>query len=138
MRIVLCSALLLLNVACGGGGPAATGAASPAPAARPRSVATLGIVSPKPGEVVHAHTVTLRIALKDGKIVAATSANLKPDEGHVHVLLDGRLVTMTASLAVPLDDLANGAHDVRVEYVASDHAPFAPRVVASVSFQVAA
>jgi hypothetical protein len=138
MRIASLSALALIAVACGGGTPATQSAGSPSASARPSSTATVRIVSPKEGDVVRARSVTLRIALSGGKIVTATSQNLKPDEGHLHVLIDGRLVTMTGTLAVPLTDLANGAHDVRVEFVASDHAPFAPRVVATSSFEVAA
>lgn len=134
----LAAALLLaaLTAACGGGTSQATPeASSPAPA-RPSSTARLKILDPKSGDAQSGPTVTLRVGLTEGKIVDFTSSNLKPNEGHLHVLLDGRLVSMTLGLEQKIPDVAAGSHVIRVEFVASDHAPFAPRVVQEVTFEV--
>ena len=65
-----------------------------------------------------------------------TSTNLSPDEGHVHVLLDGSLISMNYRLGDEIPDVEPGAHRIQVEFVATDHAPFDPRVTAVTSFQV--
>ena len=49
--------------------------------------------------------------------------------------VDGKLVTMTYGLSQQLH-LTPGTHTVQAEFVASDHRPFANRVVAAVVFQV--
>lgn len=85
----------------------------------------------------HSATVPLRLKLEGGEIVpATTTGNVQPDEGHVHVYLDNNLVTMTASLSTDLQDVAPGQHLVEVEFVANDHFPFDPRVLAAVAFEV--
>jgi hypothetical protein len=50
--------------------------------------------------------------------------------------LDDHLVTMTASTDTMLTDLTPGEHILEVEFVANDHAPFDPRVLAKVTFEV--
>jgi hypothetical protein len=62
---------------------------------------------------------------------------LRPDEGHIHLSLDGQLVAMPSQLTDPLPLLRAGSHTVEAEFVASDHLPFADRVVAAVTFTVA-
>jgi hypothetical protein len=52
------------------------------------------------------------------------------------VLLDDALISMTEGLQQTITDVSPGLHRVTVEFVASDHAPFDPRVVAVVEFQV--
>ncbi len=64
-----------------------------------------------------------------------TSTNLAPDEGHLHLKLDGKLVSMTPGLIETLD-VTPGSHVVEVEFVANDHLPFDPRVLAAVPFTV--
>ena len=125
--------------ACGGGGspPSSTTTATTA-AARPSSTAKLTILSPKTGSVVHGSTVNLRIGLAGARIVKQTSTNLAPDEGHVHVLLDGLLISMNYGLTETIPDVTPGQHLVQVEFVANDHAPFDPRVIAVTSFEVQA
>jgi hypothetical protein len=50
--------------------------------------------------------------------------------------VDGRLVAMDYGLHERLPTLAPGQHLVQVEFVAADHAPFEPRVLAQAAFQV--
>ena len=114
-------------------------ASSPTPtvsADRPASPAKLAILSPKNGQVVHGTTVEMKVSLKDAKIVPATSATIVPDEGHLHVILDDQLISMTGDTTQLLSNLTPGQHLLKVEFVASDHAPFDPRVIAAVAFEV--
>jgi hypothetical protein len=120
--------------ACSSGSAVGPAVSSPTARTRPSSSGTLSIVSPKQGETVKGGSVLLELGLTGARIVPLTTSNLKPNEGHVHVLLDGRLVTMTSSLEERIPNVPAGAHVVRAEFVASDHAPFNPRVVAEVSF----
>jgi hypothetical protein len=124
-------------VACGGGGD---GSGSPSstlsPIARPSSTAELAVVSPENGEIVHGSTVALRVDLEGAKIVPQTTTDIAPDEGHLHVLLDDTLISMTGKTRQRIRDVAAGSHRLMVEFVASDHAPFDPRVVAVVAFEV--
>jgi hypothetical protein len=112
-------------------------AVSPA-ADRPSSTASIAIVSPKQDEVVRGSTTELKVKLTGGEIVQQTSTDLQPDQGHLHVIVDDHLVTMTASTDTTLTDLTPGTHILQVEFVANDHAPFDPRVLAKTSFEVKA
>lgn len=127
----------LMASACGGDGTSPASPTTPTTvAARPSSTATLTITSPKSGSVVHGSTVDLRIALEGARIVKQTSTTLTPDEGHVHVLLDGVLISMNYGLTETIPDVTPGKHLLQVEFVATDHAPFDPRVIAVTSFEV--
>ena len=125
----------------GSGGQAASGgqASSPpstAAAQRPSSTAKLLIASPHNGQVVRGGSVQLRLDLRNAKIVAATTSNIRPDQGHVHVMLDGRLISMNYGLQEVLPKLAAGTHVLQVEFVAADHLPFDPRVLTQAAFEV--
>lgn len=136
--IAFTGALALVLAACGGSTPGAddrTGATGP-PAERPSSTATLAIVSPRNGAVVTGTSVDLRVRLEGAKIVAQTTQRIEPDEGHLHVVLDGALISMTEGTEQTIPDLTTGLHRIQVEFVASDHVPFDPRVVSVVSFEV--
>ncbi|MEO8476692.1 MAG: hypothetical protein ABI572_06530 [Actinomycetota bacterium] len=111
---------------------------SMAPGPRPSTAATVAIVSPKNGETVRASAVALKISLDGGSISTTTSTDLVPDEGHLHIVLDDRLISMTSGLASVIPDVTPGTHLLKVEFVANDHAPFDPRVIAAVSFEVRA
>ena len=106
-------------------------------ALRPSTTARLTIVSPGPGAIYRGNpaVVPIMLRLTGGRIVAFTSSRLVPNEGHVHVYLDGGLVSMAYSLEQPLD-VFPGRHVLTAEFVAVDHTPFSPRVVASVRFTV--
>jgi hypothetical protein len=137
--IIAMLALALTTAACAGGTPdtSHTTAVSPTSASRPSSTAKLKILSPKEGETVTGTTVAVEVSLAGAKIVKPVSTVLKPNEGHIHVSLDGALVTMTASLRTVVP-VSPGHHVVEVDFVANDHGPFNPPVVAVVSFDVKA
>jgi hypothetical protein len=137
--VLLAGALL---TGCASGGPAAGPATSPPasapPSPRPSSPARLTILSPSNGEVVHGATVHVRLALKGARIVHATTTHISPTTGHVHVYLDGKIVSMNYSLDNTIPNVTPGQHVLRVEFVASDHLPFDPRVIEGVAFVVKA
>jgi Family of unknown function (DUF6130) len=136
-KLALIVATALVLAACGSseGEDRGTGATAPT-SDRPSSTAKLAIVAPKVGQVVHGSSVDLRVKLRDAKLVPATTTHIVPDEGHLHVILDDTLISMTEGLEQTIPDLAPGEHRIMVEFVASDHAPFDPRVVSVVAFEV--
>ena len=67
-----------------------------------------------------------------------TTTDIQPDEGHLHILIDDRLLTMTASLDQKVPDVSPGQHLLKVEFVAGNHLPFDPPVLDEVGFKVAA
>ena len=138
-RSLLVVSVVFALSACGSGGSTPPTTSSPTPtvsADRPASPAKLTIISPKNGQVVHGTTVQMKVSLKDATIVPATSATIVPDEGHLHVILDDQLISMTGDTTQLLSNLTPGQHLLKVEFVASDHAPFDPRVIAAVAFEV--
>lgn len=109
----------------------------PPPAAvRPRSTATIAFVTPTKGQIVTGDQLDVRLRLEGGRIVPSSSTTLAPDTGHIHLFLDGAIVSMTYGTVqkVPITDLSPGPHRLQAEYVAADHAPFQPRVTATVVF----
>ena len=140
LAVVIASALSA--GACGSGNDSSSSPSSSATptvsADRPASPAKLTIVSPTNGQVVNGTTVEMKVSLKDAKIVPATTSDIVPDEGHLHVILDDQLISMTGDTTQSLANLTPGQHLLKVEFVASDHAPFDPRVIAVVAFEVQA
>ncbi len=106
--------------------PAASASANSAP--RPSSPAVLELVSPTAGETITGATVHVAVTLSGAHIVQATTTNVRPDEGHVHLYLDGTLVYMNYGLTQDLP-VQPGTHAIHAEFVAADHVPFNPRVV---------
>jgi len=129
--LLLVTALLLAGCA-----PRAQNSpAQPATQVRPRSTASLRIVTPVPGAVVTGRTLHVRLQLTGATITPETSTHLTPDRGHIHLILDGRVVSMAygAEQDVPVTP---GDHLLQAEFVATDHFPFNPRVVTSATFTV--
>jgi hypothetical protein len=106
-------------------------------AARPSTNAKIIILSPRPGQVLRGNPATVRVRLRvlGARIVRQTSTHLAPDKGHIHLYLDGALVTMlyaTTTTIYPYPD----THRLEAQFVAVDHGPFSPPVTARVTFRV--
>ena len=108
--------------------------------ARPASTASITIQKPTAGEVVHGNQLEVVMTLPGGTIVNTTSTKLTPDTGHIHLLIDDKLLSMTYGLVQVLDlsGITPGQHTLEAEFVAADHGPFDPPVQASVTFTKAA
>jgi hypothetical protein len=113
-----------------------TGAIPMASGPRPTSTATIAIVRPRPGATASGDTLEVVMTLAGGRIVDTTSTNLSPDTGHIHLSVDGALVSMTTGVVQVIDirSLPPGEHRLTAEFVAADHGPFDPRVTATVTF----
>lgn len=103
---------------------------------RPASTATLTIRRPAAGEDAHGAQVEVVMELTGGRVIDTATTTLTPDTGHIHLSLDGRLVSMTYGVVqlVDLTGLTPGSHTLRAEFVAADHGPFNPRVASTVRF----
>jgi hypothetical protein len=117
----------------GGSGTPATTAASAAP--RPSSPAKLTILTPHNGQTVK-EGAELRLGLDGAEIVNQTTTRIQGDQGHIHLLVDGKLVNMNYGLRQRLPELTPGQHVLQVEFVAADHAPFDPRILTQAAFTV--
>lgn len=124
--------LLVLCAACS----SATSASGSLPGARPSSPAKVQIVTPTDGEVIHGSVVDVKVRLENATIVPVTTTNITPDQGHLHLYLDDQIESMNFSTSATLTAVQPGLHVLRVEFVASDHLPFDPRVIAEVAFEV--
>lgn len=134
-RVAALLGVALVMCACGASG---SGGGSPTPNAsptvdlstRPSSPAVLSITSPTPNQVVHGSTVHVVVSLQNATVVQATSTQINPTEGHVHLYLDNQLIYMAYQLQqdVPVHP---GVYTLKAEFVASDHFPFNPRVYSS-------
>jgi hypothetical protein len=127
-----CAAVALTAVfagACGGGGPPA----------RPATNAELQIVNPMPNEVT-GPDVHIEFRLVGATVVpaAVVKGPLRGDQGHIHVSLDGKLVSMAYGLVQELNGLTPGTHLLQGEFVAVDHLPFRNRVRTGLVFRVSA
>jgi uncharacterized lipoprotein YmbA len=135
--ILLPSASLLLSLAlaltaCASPeASTATPSAASSPSARPSSSAIVTITSPKNGEAVTGTKVKVTVSLENARIVSATTTNIRPDQGHLHLYVNNVLTSMNYQLDQELTVHA-GTYAVKVEFVAADHAPFNPRVISPV------
>lgn len=135
IRVALTVAILCVaTVAACSTPPATTGpaitftpAASPTPAPRPSSEATVSIAEPANGATVIDTSVHVVLQLDGATIVEETTTTIRPDEGHVHLYLNGQVVSMNYGLVQDLP-VTPGTYVLRAEFVAADHAPFNPRV----------
>lgn len=107
---------------------------------RPASTARLAIEEPGAGERIPQGTpIPVRLDLSGARVVEETTSTIVRDEGHIHLTLDGRLLSMTYDASAPMmlpSGLDPGDHRLEVEFVATDHAPFSPRVRAETDFEV--
>ena len=88
----------------------------------------MALVSPTQGESVTGGVVHVVVSLTGATIVSATTTNIRPDQGHIHLYVDNNLVSMNYGTQQDLP-IAPGTHILHVEFVASDHVPFNPRVI---------
>jgi hypothetical protein len=114
----------------GGAGPTPGASAAASAGTRLSSPAKVAIVQPTAGEQVTGSTVHIVLSLTGAEIVSATTTNVRPDQGHVHLYVDNVLVSMNYGLEQDLP-VHPGTYVLKAEFVASDHAPFNPRVWSS-------
>jgi hypothetical protein len=102
------------------------------------SSARLHFISQRAGQTFRGDpaSIVVRLQLVGGRIVPLTSTRLRPDQGHIHLFVDGALVSMGIGLSRALE-LVPGRHVLQAEFVAADHAPFRPPIRTSVAFRVA-
>ena len=134
--VLLAVAALALAACSGGDGGSAAPATTTVAAARPSSPAKLTIETPRNGQTVRQARPEVRLNLVGAKIVSQTTTHIQGDEGHIHLIVDGKLVNMNYGLSQRLPQLTPGQHVLQVEFVAADHAPFEPRVLTQAAFQV--
>ena len=94
---------------------------------RPSSPASVEILEPATASTVKGETAHIELQLDGATIVPETTTQLRPDQGHVHLYVNGILVSMNYGLEqdIPVEP---GTLVLKAEFVASDHAPFNPRV----------
>jgi hypothetical protein len=135
-RLALAALAVVLLGACSSGGSSTSTPAPTSLAARPASTARLTIVAPRNGQTISRQASEVRLDLTGAKIVSQTTTRIRPDQGHIHLLVDGKLVAMNYGLNERLPSLTPGQHLVQVEFVAADHAPFDPRILTQAAFTV--
>jgi len=132
--LALALALLVgaLATACAPG----TSSSSTTSTTRPTTAAKLAILSPEPGATT-GPSILLKLQLTGATVVSPQEVTgIVPTQGHIHVSVDGKLVSMAFGLTQPVRGLTPGQHTILASFVASDHRPFANQVVATVVFQV--
>ncbi len=119
--------------------PTTAGQATPG-GVRPSSTATVSFERPAADQRAAGDQLDVVLDLQGGRIVDTSSTTLTPDTGHIHLLVDGSVVSMTYGLvqAVDLRRLEPGEHTLEAEFVAADHGPFDPRVTTTIRFETAA
>src|SRR5438093_7621577 len=122
--------------ACSSGTGASSGPATGAASDRPSSPATVQIITPTNGAVLHGSTVAVKVKLIGATIVPTTTTNIVPTQGHLHLYADDQIESMNFSTTTTIGGVSPGLHTLKVEFVASDHLPFDPRVIAQVAFEV--
>jgi len=129
-RAVLIVGVVLIVAGCSAGGASPSpseGAVPSAAGPRPSSPATIVITQPASGATVTGTSVHVVLQLTNAEIVKTTTTNIRPDQGHVHLYIDNNLVSMNYGLEQDLP-VHPGTYVLKAEFVASDHAPFNPRV----------
>lgn len=129
------AALLAAAVATGCATKSNTGTSQVQLQNRPRSTATVSVIEPVAGTTLEGARVMVRVSLKGAQVIPQTKTDLRPDEGHIHLFLDGKIVSMTYGLEQQID-VDKGTHLLQAEFVAADHIPFNPRVISAVTFTV--
>jgi len=127
-RLFVAVALAVLVAAClQPGTPTQAAAPSGSLGPRPSSPATVEILQPTANSTVTGTSVHIVLKLTGATIVQQTTTAIKPDEGHVHLYVNNVLVSMNYGLEQDIP-VQPGSLVLKAEFVASDHAPFNPRV----------
>lgn len=135
MRVVGVAAVLVALVGCGNS--SSKGSTAATTTKRPSTTAKLQILQPTPNQVTGT-SVTVQVNLIGATIVPATNVGTPKsgNEGHIHLSVDGKIVQMAYQSTYQLTGLTPGQHNLSAEFVATDHLPFANRVIAAVLFTV--
>jgi len=96
----------------------------------------VSIDRPANGAVLHGSNVPIVVEVSGGEIVPTTTSAISPTRGHLHVSVDDRIVSMNFGRTDVVRGVAPGLHVLQVEFVASDHLPFEPRVISRTTFEV--
>ncbi|MGH2721409.1 MAG: hypothetical protein ACRDJO_07380 [Actinomycetota bacterium] len=128
--------VLALVVALAAGCSGESGGGTPTSAPRPSSTGMVSIVEPTPGTVVSGDMIHVKVEVDGARILADPGiVAVKPDEGHIHVSLDGKLQNMLYDDETDVA-VTPGRHLLEVEFVAGDHIRFNPAVKQAVTFTV--
>jgi hypothetical protein len=127
-HVAVAASLVLALAGCNPSGAATPTVGPSALGPRPSSPATVEILQPASGATVTGTSIHVVLKLTGATIVTTTSTNIRPDQGHVHLYVDNVLVSMNYGLEQDLP-VHPGTYVLKAEFVASDHAPFNPRVL---------
>ena len=97
---------------------------------RPTTSVRLEVLEPLDGQVLSSTNMPVRIRLsrrRTGDQAPAPMAAVSKDQGSIHVVVDGRLVSL-AWQPSQLVAMSPGVHTVTVEYVSRDQRSFSPPV----------
>lgn len=123
-------ALLTVGLLAFLGGPDLIGSIADLRAGRaPTTRMRIEVATPVDGQVLSSGEVLINVRLLEPAGASWTPVGqLSPATGHIHVSVDGRVISMawSPSIAIPVSP---GRHAVTVELVAGDHRPFSPRVL---------
>ncbi|MBV9255384.1 MAG: hypothetical protein JO367_04850 [Actinobacteria bacterium] len=136
VRVVAVAALVAVSLAaCGSSSKSSSTAATTSK--RPSTQAKLQILQPTPNQVTGPN-LTVKVNLIGATIVPSTNVGPPKNgtEGHIHVSVDGKIVQMAYQAEQAIGPLDPGQHNLTAEFVATDHQPFANRVIAAVLFTV--
>ena len=132
-RIAVLATIILIGLT--GCGSDKKSSAPSSTSQRPATDARIQILAPTPNQET-GPDVTVQVKLIGAKEVPQVTGPIKPDEGHIHVSLDGAVVAMAYGDSQKLPGLTPGQHSVQVDFVATDHVQFKNRVTAAVLFIV--
>lgn len=126
--------LLVVGLIAFGVGPPLVALAYGPCRGRPSGSARLQFVRPREGEVFRT-LVPVEVQVVDGRLVSTTATVNRPGEGHLHIFVDGQLISMIG-VAIQKVPIPLGRHTISVELVANDHGSFCPALSAARSVEV--
>jgi hypothetical protein len=80
--------------------------------------------------------MTVHLDLQGATLTPLTTTIITPDTGHIHLSLDGALISMSGDQLqiIDLRNVSPGTHTLTADFVAADHLPFNPPVTTQVTF----